>query len=289
MAQTNSVSDDRADDLDLLYLLAQGVAFFKRFGRLLILFSIIGLLLGALIYWLSPKLYPSNLILQSTMYTTQEQIQIVDNWAEFLDRKEYVPLSQTFNLEPETLRRVKKISAESVENGNSTGDNNRALIIKVLVTDTDILDSLQNSIVYAFGNNGVVRERVAVRKENYLKMIEEVKSEISELDSTKSVVENIINNKITNSSPIIIDVSNINTQLVGLNEKLLNYQEGLKFVSSVQVLQEFIKSNHHKYPNIILTLGIGLVGGLFTGFIAALLINLNRKLKTYNSTLPQAA
>jgi hypothetical protein len=289
MAQTNSVSDDRADDLDLLYLLAQGVAFFKRFGRLLILFSIIGLLLGALIYWLSPKLYPSNLILQSTMYTTQEQIQIVDNWAEFLDRKEYVPLSQTFNLEPETLRRVKKISAESVENGNSTGDNNRALIIKVLVTDTDILDSLQNSIVYAFGNNGVVRERVAVRKENYLKMIEEVKSEISELDSTKSVVENIINNKITNSSPIIIDVSNINTQLVGLNEKLLNYQEGLKFVSSVQVLQEFIKSNHHKYPNIILTLGIGLVGGLFTGFIAALLINLNRKLKTYNSTLPQVA
>jgi hypothetical protein len=266
------------DEVDLMYLLSKTLYFFRRFGRIIFGSSLIGLCLSILFYWLSPKLYSSNLILQSTLYSNEEQSQIIKNWSALLNDNEHEILSQLLNCSPQLIKKLKSLSSDQIQKSASQTPN--GFIVKVLITDNLILDSLQKSIVYGLENNNYIRERTIIRKANFIEMIHRVRTEIHKLDSTKALIENVINNKIRNTSPVIIDISSINTQLIQLNEKLLSYQEELKFVNPIHVLQNFTKFNRPKSPRLLKCILIGLFLGAFLGSMISLYLYLLNKLRS---------
>ena len=274
-AQINSESSP--DELDLIVVVERMVAFFNRFFYILIIFPTIGIIAAFLLFLSTQRKYTSELVLHSYILTNLENIQIIENWRTLLRKKEYNTLAGIWNSNPDLVKKVKKISAEEIQK-LYVQDNPHGFIVQVTVKDTSILDNLQQGIVYGLENTDYVKQKLITKKANLVELIEKVKGEIAKLDSTKLAVENILNNKNKSSSSLFVDITSINSGIINLNEKLLVYQEQLKFASATQVLQKFNKFSNPESRNGPLLLLVGAITGLVIGYLISLIIAVRRKL-----------
>ncbi len=138
------------------------------------------------------------------------------------------------------------------------------------MNDTSILEDLQKAVIYGLENNEYVKEKVNFKRDNATKMIASVNREIAKLDSTKKKIESNNTGKSPGSSSFIVDISDVNVQMITLNEKLFQYQETLKFVDAIQLLQNFEKYSKPASPRLLKMLLSGFLGGIFIGFIWAI-------------------
>jgi len=274
-AQINSESSP--DELDLIVVIERMVAFFNRFFYILIIFPTIGLIAAFLLFLSTQRKYTSELVLHSAILTNLENIQIIENWKTLLRKKEYNTLAGIWNSNPDLVKKVEKITAEEIQK-LYVQENPHGFIVHVTVEDTSILDNLQHGIVYGLENTEYVKERLITKRANLIELIEKVKGEIAKLDSTKLAVENILNNKNKSSSSLFVDITSINSGIINLNEKLLAYQEQLKFANATQVLQNFNKFSHPESRNGPLLLFVGAIIGLVIGYLTSLVIAVRQKL-----------
>lgn len=278
MTEATKNTGRQDDDIDLLLLLEKSIRFFNRYKWYFIIATFLGAGAGTLLYYKIPTTFESRLVVHSYMLTNQEQIQIANNWNSLLKKKEYPALARLFNCNETLLRKVKKIKAKEIQQ-IFTSTNPNGFTIDATVTDNAVLDSLQSGIVYAYENNEYVRERMLVKKAGLQELIDKTTAEISRLDSTKKNMERIIEGKGRISSPIIIDGTSINRQLVEMNEKLLSFKEALRFTNAVQVLQSFSKFSKPADPKLLPLLVIGLVFFWVIAYALSLVHSIHRKLK----------
>ena len=274
-AQINSESSP--DELDLIVVIERMVAFFNRFFYILIIFPTIGLIAAFLLFLSTQRKYTSELVLHSAILTNLENIQIIENWKTLLRKKEYNTLAGIWNCNPDLVKKVEKITAEEIQK-LYVQENPHGFIVQVTVEDTSILDNLQHGIVYGLENTEYVKERLITKRANLIELIEKVKGEIAKLDSTKLAVENILNNKNKSSSSLFVDITSINSGIINLNEKLLAYQEQLKFANATQVLQNFNKFSKPESRDGPLLLFVGAIIGLVIGYLSSLVIAVRQKL-----------
>ena len=278
MAENVQQLQERTDELELIGLVERGVSFLKKFGTWIAIFSIIGLGLGIVLYALSPKLYPSTLLLHSVVLTNEEEIAIIYTWKDLMKKGERAALAKTLNLDSVTMSKLGKISAEQIQK-LYTQNNPNGFIVHVLVKDTSILDELEKGIVYGLESSSYVQERVSSRRAKLNAMIDKVKIELSKLDSMKTSIQHIISGRSAGGSSFMLDISGINAQWIGLNEKLFALEEELKFVNAVQVLQSFNRISKPESPKLLKTLFLGVLAGGFIGYIIALFRYLLSKLR----------
>jgi hypothetical protein len=259
-------------------LLERSILFFKKYKWIFLAAILLGLLLGFLRYRSLPNVYKSRLILHSFILTNQNDIQIVANWNALLKSREYTDLTATFNCGNDILHKVKQIKAEEIQKV-FTPTNPNGFTIEVLVTDVSILEELQKGIVYGFNNSEYVKDRLIAKRTRLRELIDKTSIELKKLDSTKKVVENIINGKGSGSPSLIIDGSNFNRQWIEMNEKLLSLKEELNFSDAVQVLQSFSKFKKPAGPNLFVWLFLGLISCLSIAYLYALFSSINQKLK----------
>jgi hypothetical protein len=261
--------NNNPDDLDPFALLLKMFSFTRRYGRMIALTSIVGIFCGIMIYIALPKSYSSKMVIETTVLTNTEEIQLINDWDDLLNGDGYLILARNFNCDPVILRKLRSINAEPIlKTGPADGPS--GFYIDIVIQDTSLLKELQNAIIYGLENSSYVKERIAVRKANLADLIENVKKEMFRLDSVKSNVELIIDNRKKYSSSLMVDISGISSQMVSLREKLLNYQEQLRFVDAIRVLQDFVKSGRPKQPRLSVLLAVGLAFGFFCGFCFAL-------------------
>ena len=220
--------------------------------------------------------------MQSIVLTNQNDIQIVANWDAVLKSGDYPALFRIFNLGENILTKVKQIKAEEIQK-IFTPNNPNGFTIEVLVTDNSILEDLQQAIVYAFDNSEYIKDRLVAKRNRLRELIDKTSIELQKLDSTKKMVENILSGKVSRSSSLIIDASNINRQWIDMNERLLLLKEELKFSNAVEVLHGFSKFKNPAGPNLYAWLFLGLISCLSIAYIFALFRSINQKLK--NRTL----
>ena len=109
-------------------------------------------------------------------------------------------------------------------------------------------------------------------------MISNIQAEITKLESTKAVVDSLIRNKNHSASPLMVDISSLNGQWIGLNEKMLSFREELRFTRGVQVLQPFTASAIPESPKLLRSLFFGLAAGAFIGYLAALFLYVSQRI-----------
>jgi hypothetical protein len=278
MTNTGKKQEPISDDIDLLLLVERALVFFKKFKWIFIIAIISGVGVGIWKHRSAPKMYKSRMIVHSFMLTNQEEIGIVSNWNELLKKGEYASLASIFNCREAILHHVKEIKAEELQKV-FTPTNPNGFHIEVSVTDNSVLKELQDGIVYGFENTPFVQEKMAVKKANFVELINITAVEIRKLDSTKRNVEGILSGNGRGSSSIILDASGINRQLIEMNEKLLNFKQELKFAGAVQVLQNFSAFSKPSGPRLIVSLFIWILVFLSIAYIYALVHSVNEKLK----------
>jgi hypothetical protein len=266
------------DDIDLLLLIERGLSFFRKYKWIFIVALVLGLLSGFVMYLILPNVFKSRLIVHSFILTNQEQIQLVDNWNELLQKEEYTTLTADFNCSEKILHSLKTMKAEEIQR-LPTATNPSGFFIEVTVTNNAILDELQKGIIYGFENCEYIKEKLAVRKAVLEELIDKTGAEIQKLDSAKITVENILEGKAKSSSSLIVDGSSINRQLIEMNEKLLAFKGELKFNNAVQVLQSFNKFEKPAGPKLIPWFIIGLMVFLAIAFLYSVYRSIGEKLK----------
>jgi prefoldin subunit 5 len=278
MLENQTGPENKSDDLDLINLFERAFSFIRNYGRLIAIFSIIGILIGFVIYKISPKQYTSTLLLHSFTLTNTEQINIIENWNALLKDGEYSILSERLNCDAKLLEKVNRIRASEIQK-LYIPNNPNGFMVEVLVSDNTVLDSLGNGIVYGLENSDYIKAKLAGRKSTLAQLIDKVKSEIIKLDSTKKNIENHINNNSEHASSFIIDISTINSQVIGLNEKLLGYQDELKFTNAVQVLHKFEQFEKPASPKLFKSLVLGFIAGFAFGYLLSLYKYIRKRIK----------
>lgn len=256
------------DEIDLLKFLEKILRFFRSNIKFILGGILIGLVAGILYYIITPKKYEATMIVQSSILTNAEQIEVLKNWDGLIKKQEGEILARILNTNTDVISKFHMI--EGVEilklyvESNSIGFS-----INVLVSDTTILDTLQRSIIYGLANGEYIKSRVEAKTRDLHILIREVQSQIAQLDSTKRFVERQFSSQGRSGSSVILNLSDMNTQAVELNEKLLKYEDDLKFISPLQVLQSFIKYKKPSEPKLAICLTIGLISGFIIGYLLA--------------------
>jgi len=278
MTENQQGQQYESDDLDLISLFEKLFSFFRNYGRRVLIFSGAGMLAGFVLYQLSPAVYESTLLLHSSTLTNTEQINIIENWNALLKGGEYKTLGEQLNCHTGTLKKVAKIAAAEIQK-SYIPNNPNAFVVTVLVKDNAVLDSLSNGIVYGFENNEYIKSKLMSRRANLATLIDKVKTEIDKLDSTKKNIEKNINSNSQHLSSFIIDVSAINAQVIGLNEKLIACQDELKFAHAVEVFHKFEKFEKPVSPKLFKLLVLGFIGGFSLGCLSSFYVYLRKRLK----------
>lgn len=209
--------------------------------------------------------------------SNQEEIEIIDNWKDLLAKGERAQLAKSMNCSDDVIKKLSKISAEEILKTYAVNNPN-GFIINVSVTDNSILDDLQKGIVYGLNNSPYVKEKLETRKARDLDLIKSTNNEIAKLNATKQIIDSLILANHSNSTSFMLDISRSSAQMIDLNEKLFNYQEDLKFLSGVQVLENFNKGETKRSGLIKFSL-FGMAAGLFVGYMISLFLFLGMKLK----------
>jgi hypothetical protein len=266
------------DEIDLLNLVERSLRFFSRYLWLFAGAIILGLLAGFILYASITKTYESKMVVHSNMLTNQEEMQIVRNWNQLLTRGEHSALAVLLNIEPARLGKVKKLSAQEIQQV-FTPVNPHGFIIEATVTDTSVLDELQTAILYGFDNSTHVKEKLAFNRDALASLITKTEEEIADLDSVKNSVGEIISGRGRASSAVIVDGSGLSRQIIDLNEKLIGLKRDLQFTNSVHLLQGFQKFSKPSDPNLLPLLVIGAIVFLAFAWVIAILHSVSIRLK----------
>lgn len=273
----NGTNKTKSDELDVIVLIQKALSFFDRFKIILLSFPIAGLAIGLYFYLNSPKQYPTRLIVHSRFLSNQEEIEIIDNWKEMLSKRGKNELAAVMNCNAGVIEKLNNISAEEILKVYAS-DNPNGFIIKVSVTDTSVLDDLQKGIVHGLNNGLYVREKLAIRKARDNDLIKRTTEEIEKLNASKALVDRLMQTTSKNTAPVMIDISRSSAEMIDLNEKLLSYQEDLKFLTGVQVLENFSKGKLERHGLLKFPF-LGAATGLFIGYLISLLLFVRQKMK----------
>ena len=266
-----------SDELDVMALFKNARLFFSHYGKLLLLVAFTGLLAGALRFRFTPNLYSSTLVIQPTLLSDPEQMALIENWSSMLKKRELPVLTQQFHVDVSLLKKVQSIKTEELQKSYAPL-NYTAFTLTVLVTDTAVLRPLQKGIEYALDNSEYIKDKLTIKKNNLRALIQTISQEITRLKNMQASIENNLQQQNTNGSRFIVSISDISGQITGLQEKKLNFEETLSFISAVHVLQNFYTPDRPTYPVLLKQLLMGFAGGLLLGAVIAFYLYIRRKM-----------
>ncbi|OQP47174.1 hypothetical protein A4H97_06610 [Niastella yeongjuensis] len=266
-----------ADELDLSALFKPATSFLRQYGKLLLLVALAGLLAGFVRFMKTPNLYTSSLVLQPTILTEPEQMAVINNWCELIQKKERPILAKQFNMDLTLLRKVERVTAEELQKSFAP-KNFTAFTVNVVVRDTAVLQPLQKGILYALENSEYIKEKLASRRKILGAMTQTVEQEIARLNKLHGIIETSLRQPGNTGNRVLLNVSDISAQIAELQEKKFNYEEELSFLSAVNVLQNFYTPLNPTFPVLLKQLAVGLFGGLFLGMCISFYLHYRRKM-----------
>ncbi len=254
-----------SDEIDLIELLAKVTLGIKNNFRSLVLAFVIGSLLGLAFYQFVPKVYESNMIIQSDILTESYGERIAESMDLLIREQNFEILGSRMGISLEKAASIKKIKIESVKQKqtNTTEKENNTFIITVRTTDNNLLPDLQNGLINYLRNNEFVKVRVRQRQDYYKAMIEKVGQEISSLDSLKKRLftgKPIYSNS---AEMMLVDPTNIYSKIIELNKEQINYKNGLELVNSIQLVEGFTIYKKPVSPKLSISLTAGASIGVF--------------------------
>ena len=200
---------------------------------------------------------------------------LIDNWSTLLKKKEWPVLVQQFQVDANLFKKVQSIKTEELQKWNAP-NNFTAFTLTVIVTDTTVLPPLQKGIEYALDNSVYIKDKLIARKNMLRSLIQTVQQELTHLYKLQTTIETNLQQN-NNGGGLMVSISDLSSQIAGLQEKKLNFEENLSFTSAVQVLQKFYTPSKPTYPQLIKQLVMGLAGGLFLGSVIAFYLYMRRK------------
>ncbi len=260
-----------SDEIDLLELLAKVTLGIKNNFRSLVLAFVIGSLLGLAFHQLVPKVYESNMIIQSDILTESYGERIAESMDLLIKERNWETLGNRMGISAEKAASLRRVKIESVKQKqvSATEKENNTFIITIRTSDNTILPDLQNGLINYLRNNEFVKVRVRQRVDYYKAMIEKVGQEISSLDSLKKRLFSGKPIYSKSTEMMLVDPTNIYSEIIKLTKEQIEYKNGLELVNSIQLVEGFTVYKKPVSPKLSISLASGASLGIF--FVFALI------------------
>jgi hypothetical protein len=258
--------NNRKDEVDLLEVLLKSINVFRTNFWTIVIFFLVGCLLGFTYYSLSPPFYENKLIISSSILTESYGKKFIENTRNFIRENNTKALAAQLSLTEAEAKKIRIIRIENLsELQADILKENERFLITVQVTDQEILPKLQQGLINYFENNEFVKVRVQQSK-NYLRqMIAKMEEEIKDLEELKARIHSGDFFQSTRGN-VSFDPTSVNSKILEIMEKKINLQNSLELSNSVQVIEGFTRYEKPVSPKLILSLiGGSTVGLLFSG------------------------
>jgi len=259
----------KEDEIDLLELFLKAVNTFRANFWLIACFFLVGSTIGLVYFFSSKKVYESKMIVSSAILTESYTKILFENATKHIKEGNTNKISGQFHISEAAAQSIVSLEIETlgVSETNVVKENDRFLITAE-VFDLQILPDLQRGIIDYLENNDFVKVRVEQNKGFLKQMLAAVEKEINDMEQFKV---RIFNGDFFQSAKgnIMFDPTTVNSKILELNEKKINYQNLLQLSNSVQVIEDFSRFEKQSQP----TLSISLMSGSMVGiFFVALVI-----------------
>lgn len=259
------------EEIDFTSLLRNIFLFLKRRFKILVIFFVLGLILGVAMYYFLPRTYKSRLIADSGTLPNADVINIIESWQNLVLKGDFQRLALTLNMDYAQASKIRGIEAFNTLKDNqplqSNEEKQNSFIIEIVVSDPNILTDFQGHLISALENNEFIKKRVAIKKENFLALKQKILGEITDLEGVKSSVQQLLKNGSSTASTFLSDPANINLQIVSLYERVLTIDASIRLLDDIQVIEPFTVSSKPDNPKVVVCLGIGMALGIFAFFI----------------------
>ena len=259
----------RNNEVDIIELLLKAVIIVRANFWLIVLFFILGSGLGATYFMTSKKQYESKMVISSNILTTTYAKFLLDNINEYLSEKGNKIVAEDLNITEDMTREIARLEIENLSKseGSAIAESDRYLIT-VRIYDNKILPDLQKGVVAYLENHEFVKVRVNQRRAFLKEMITNIDQELKELKQFKS---DIYDGKFFNIAKgnVMFDPTTVNSKVLELSQRKVEYEQSLELSSSVQVIEGFTAFNRVVKPKLFASLAGGTSLGLF--FVGAFL------------------
>lgn len=269
------------DELDLIQLAA---GFVRMLRRNIILILICVGTTTAIAVWITltaHKVYESRMMLYSNILTESYCDQLAVNLRAIIKDENYELLAERLNITSDQASQLRDIQIEgALQAGSIAQEADRLfLVVTVKVIDNSVLPALQDGIIYYLGQNDFVKVRTQQKIQYYEKLIARVADEIEKLERVK---ERLSEGTYKSQGGIVVmDPSDPYAETVELYRDKLTYEEALRLVNSVQLVEGFSPLNTPVSPKLTLLLPGGLLSGVILAFLILGIVNLMRISREY--------
>jgi hypothetical protein len=252
----------RNNEIDLVELLLKAVIIIRNNFWLIVLFFIVGCALGAAHFMTARKQYESKMIISSNILTASYATVLFENINNHLLDGDYAMVAADLKVSEEVVRQIAGLEIENLTKteGNTMKESDRYLITAG-VYDNNALPEIQKGIIEYLENNEFVKIRVNQQRAFLKEMIASFERELQELRQFKA---DIYDGKFfsTAKGNVMFDPTAVNTKVLELTQKKVEFQHTLELSNSVQVIEGF-RPFQRSTPRLSTSLVAGSIFGLF--------------------------
>jgi len=259
---------ERNEEIDLIDLFIRFINAVRANIWLIVSFSALGLVLGLVYFFFSKKVYESKMIISSSILTESYSKSLLNNTNRHILERDYSVLTDQLKISEAAASQLASIKVESLTEAQlEEGEDRAKFIITTEVFDRTILPELQVGIVQYFESNHFVKIRVEQDKARLKQMLASVEREITDMEEFKIRIfkGDFFQNAKGN---IMFDPTTVNTKILELVEKKINFQNELEVVNSVQVIDGFATFQRQVKPKLSISIAVG----FFAGVVMALAV-----------------
>jgi uncharacterized protein involved in exopolysaccharide biosynthesis len=238
---------------------AEILAALKKNAKTIILFSaIIGILSGTFTFF-QKDYYTSNAVGTSELFQDSEIKPVLNIISSIVNNRSTKSISQILNLSTETSQSITGMSTEGLQSGQNL---QYIFDLKITTTDSSKIDEIFESIIYAIQSNTYLANKFSEKVNDLDTLIVKTEQQLSDLNKLKAQALELSSEQ---NDGVVIFSTNIYTEIVTLEERLLKLKNQRNDISIVEYIQRPPKPEKAAGPNRIMAIIIAFISSIAIG------------------------
>lgn len=259
-----------------------------RKWKLILLFSIIGVCVGAGLFFIIRPVYSSTLIVSSNTLTNDYCSDIINNIELIIKDNSPELLAKKLKIDVSSAKEIKELEFDNYDEklkkiykDKDTIVLGRPFKINAYTFSNTVFETLQKALVKYMENNEYALKRKEIKIANLNNLRAKIKTDIHQLDSLKFVVVSNMLPRGTQNGFVFgqpIDPMNMFKEEIILFKEDLLINKDLELSDNIQVIQDFYPREKPNYPRLRINIPLGGIAGFITGLILAFILENRKKL-----------
>lgn len=259
----------RKDEVDLMELFLRFIITIRQNFWLIVLFFVIGSIIGFAYYSSSQKVYRSNLVISSDILTNSYSEALIENINRHRREQNFSAITNLLRVSEDVARKLRYLEVDKLGAIDDLQESEK-FGITAEILDVQILPELQQGLLHYLSNNDYVKVRVEQRKKFHDELIAKVEEEIKDMETFK---QRIMNGSFFESvkGNVMFDPTDVNAKIIELTKEKLTLENNRAVISSVQVIEGFSQFGAPTSPKLAVAIASGSTLGLiFVGILIAI-------------------